>query len=478
VSSTAATIEPACLVGGHEERGPSRFDVVYPYTGERIGAAPMLDRETVRRALDLAGETRVRLDRFERSGVLEGVAHAIESEASELARLITLESGLCLKDTRHEVGRAVDVFRAASRHALVDDGEVFAADVSPHGRRRKALTVRQPVRLVAAITPFNHPLNQVAHKLAPAIAAGAPIVLKPSEKTPLAALWLARAVLEAGYPEDAVAVVTGDRAEILDELLAHEAVEVVSFTGGAVAGRLIASRLGLRRAVLELGGNDPLIILADADLAEAAALAVAGATRNSGQRCTAVKRILVEDAVAPELVERIRRAASSLRVGDPLDPETDVGTLIDEAAAELVEARVEAAVRQGARLLGGGERRGAQLVPPVLDEVPPRADLVREETFGPAVPILRVVDLDHAIEVANGTVYGLSSGLVTNDLAAITRCAAELRCGTVNVREVPGFRTEETPFGGIKASGTGVKEGVIEATRAMTNVKLVSLPWD
>jgi aldehyde dehydrogenase (NAD+) len=476
-ATSTGLFEPACLVGGREEHGPARFDVIHPYTGAPIGSAPLLDRSTVRRALDLAGAARVGLARFERSRVLERVAVAVEAEAGELARLITLESGLCLRDTHHEVARAIDVLRAASRYALVDDGEMFAADISPHGRRRKAFTVRQPVRLVAAITPFNHPLNQVAHKLAPAIAAGAPIVLKPSEKTPLAALWLARAVIEAGYPEDAIAVVTGDREEILDELLAHEAVEVVSFTGGPVAGRLIAARLGLRRAVLELGGNDPLIVLSDADLGEATELAVAGATSNSGQRCTAVKRILVEDRVADDLVERICVACSELRVGDPLAEETDVGTLIDDDAAARVEDRVHAAVRDGARLLQGGERRGAQLVPPVLDHVPPESELVREETFGPAVPVLRVANLGHAIELANETAYGLSAGLVTNDLGAITRCAAELRCGTLNVREVPGFRTEETPFGGIKASGTGAKEGVIEATRAMTNVKLVSLPW-
>lgn len=470
-------LEPACIVGGREERGTSRFDVVYPFTGETIGSAPVLERETVVRALDLAGRARVRLDRFQRSSILERVADAIAAGAPELARLITLESGLCLKDTQHEVERAIDVFRFASRETLRDDGQVYACDVSPNGRARRAFTSREPVRLVAAITPFNHPLNQVAHKLAPAIGAGAPIVLKPSEKTPLAGLWLARAIIDAGYPDEALAVVTGDREAILDEMLSHDAVEVVSFTGGVEAGRMIAGRLGFRRSVLELGGNDPLIVLADADLAEATLLAVAGATRNSGQRCTAVKRIIADGHVADELSDRIAEACAALHVGDPLDADTDVGTLIDEQAAELVAARVAAAVADGATLRRGGQRNGAQLVPPVLDHVPAETELVREETFGPAVPIIRVHGMKEAVEVANGTAYGLSAGVVSNDLDAILTCIRELRCGTVNVREVPGFRTEQTPFGGIKASGLGVKEGVVEAMRAMTNVKLATIPW-
>ena len=467
----------ACLVGGRERRGIGTIPVRNPYDGDVVGEAPLLSRETVREALDLAGASRVRLDRHERAALLERVAARIEAESDQLARSITLESGLCIADTRHETGRAADVFHFAARAALDDDGEAFACDVSPHGQSRRAYTQREPVRLVAAITPFNHPLNQVAHKLAPAIAAGAPIVLKPSEKTPLSALWLGRAILEAGYPDDALAVVTGDRRKILDEMLTHEAVEVVSFTGSAALGKEIAARLGYRRAVLELGGNDPLLVLADADVGRAAALAVTGATRNSGQRCTAVKRVIVAEPVADDLVSAVGDLAGRLRVGDPLADETEVGTLIDEPAARLVERRVADAADDGARLLVGGARRGAQLVPPVLDLVRPEHELVREETFGPAIPILRVRDLDEALAVANGTEFGLSAGVVSNDLAAVTRCIRELRCGSVNVDEVPGFRTEATPFGGVKASGLGIKEGVVEAMRGMTTVKLFTLPW-
>jgi aldehyde dehydrogenase (NAD+) len=453
------------------------LEVRYPYTGEVVGSVPLLGAEEIRRTLDQAAEAHVELDRSDRSRVLERVARAIEADADELALRITLESGLSLCDTRYEVARAVDVFRLASHEALRDDGQMWAGDVSPNGRQRRAFTTREPVRLVAAITPFNHPLNQVAHKLAPAIAAGAPIVLKPSEKTPLAAVWLAAAVHEAGYPADALAVVNGDKETVLDEMLANDAVELVMFTGGVEVGAMIASRAGYRRTVLELGGNDPLIVLADADLDEAAALAVSGGTKNTGQRCTAVKRVLAVSDVAGELAQRIARKTAELKVGDPLDPATDVGTLIDEEAAIRVEERVAAAVADGARLLHGGERTGVQIVPPVLADVRPEMELVREETFGPAIPVITVADLDEAIAVANGTRFGLSAAVVSDDLSAITRCIRELRCGTVNIRAEPGFRTEATPFGGIKASGLGGKEGVVESIKAMTNVKLATIPW-
>jgi putative phosphonoacetaldehyde dehydrogenase len=453
------------------------IEVRSPFDGELVGEAPVSGPERVRAALDRAAAWRWSASRHERSEMLFAVAARLGALSDELAVLISRESGLCLKDTRHEVARAVDVFRFAAIEALHDDGEAFAGDVTAHGRDRRAYTLRVPVSLVAAITPFNHPLNQVAHKLAPAIAAGAPIVLKPSERTPLTALRLAELLVEVGVPGAAVQVVCGDPEAILDEFLAHHGVEVVSFTGGVAVGKTIARRLGYRRAVLELGGNDPLLVLADADLDEAAELAVRGAFQNSGQRCTAVKRIIAVEAIADGLAERIVERTRGLRCGDPLDTETDVGTVIDEAAARLIEMRVLDAAAAGARLLWGGERTGAQIAPTVLDRVPADAELVACETFGPVAPIIHVRDLDEAIATANSTPYALSSAVCSFDWRAIARCVQELRAGTVNVREVPGWRTELTPFGGIGDSGLGVKEGVREAIRAMSFTKLYTLPW-
>jgi putative phosphonoacetaldehyde dehydrogenase len=448
-----------------------------PYTGELVGEAPRADRARTLAMLDAAAAYRDGLSRHDRSEILFQTATMLAARRDELSALITAESGLCLKDTRHEVGRAVDVFRFAAIEALHDDGETFAGDISPHGRDRRAHTLRVPVRLVAALTPFNHPLNQVAHKLAPAIALGAPIVVKPSEKTPLSALALIELIREAGLPDAAAQVVCGDPAEILDVILGHAAVEVVSFTGGVAVGKSIAARLGYRRAVLELGGNDPLIVLDDADLDEAAELAVRGAFQNSGQRCTAVKRIIAVDAIADAIAARIAAGAAALRVGDPAAEDTDVGTVIDEAAARLIEERVHAAVADGATLLYGGDRAGALLVPAVLDRVRTESELVAEETFGPVAPLIRVRDLDQAIAVANATPYALSSAICTFDWRAIARAVRELRAGTVNVREVPGWRTELTPFGGTGDSGLGVKEGVRDAMRAMSFTKLYTLPW-
>jgi putative phosphonoacetaldehyde dehydrogenase len=453
------------------------LSVSSPYGGEVVGEVPLAGLAEIEAMLAAGAAYQNELSRHERSQILFGVSDGLEADAEQLSELISRESGLSLKDTRHELKRAGDVFRFAAMETLRDDGESFAGDVSANGRDRRAHTLRMPLRLAGAITPFNHPINQVAHKLAPAIAAGTPIVLKPSEKTPLSAFALLDVIRRAGLPEAAAQIVCGEPALVLDAFLADPAVDVVTFTGGVAVGKLIADRLGYRRAVLELGGNDPLIVLDDADLDEAAALAVSGAFSNSGQRCTAVKRIIVDERVADDLAARLVARAAKLRVGDPLDPATDIGTVIDEHAAITIERRVRDAVAAGAQLLHGGQREGAQLTPAVLDHVRPEMELVAKETFGPVAPIIRVSGLDEAITTANGTPFALSCGVCTFDWRAISRCVREVRAGTVNVREVPGWRTEVTPFGGIGDSGLGVKEGVREAIKAMTFTKLYTLPW-
>ncbi|MFN8590952.1 MAG: phosphonoacetaldehyde dehydrogenase [Thermomicrobiales bacterium] len=465
-------------IDGREVFGNAQFEVRYPYTGEVIGSAPRLTREDVAAVLDSAANRRFSLSRHERAQILNRIADRLQAEEDDFATLITLESGLALKDTRYELRRAQDVFRFAAMEALRDDGQVFACDTSANGKNRRAYTLREPLRLVAAITPFNHPLNQVAHKVAPSIATNNVMVLKPSGRTPLAALRLARIMREAGLPDGMVTMVTGDAEEVGPILWQHPAVELVSLTGGTEIGKRVANELGYRRAILELGGNDPLIVLGDADIDEAVRLATYGAFKNSGQRCTAVKRIIVEDSVADAVAEGVAAGAATLRVGDPLDPETDIGTVIAERDAIEFERRMNDALAAGATLRYGGQRRGAQITPTVLDHVTPEMEIVGCETFGPYAPIIRVPDLDAAIATANQQDFGLSSGVVTNDLRAINRCIRELRCGTVNIREVPGYRTELTPFGGTKDSGLGVKEGVIEAMKAMTFTKLYTLPWE
>jgi phosphonoacetaldehyde dehydrogenase len=465
-------------IAGEAVGGDRTIEVRNPYTGTLVGTVPKATVDDVRRAFAVAKAYRARLTRYERSAILHRTAALIRARTDAISDLITAESGLCKKDTLYEVGRACDVFTFAGNAALTDDGQVFSCDLTPHGKSRKVYTLREPLLgAISAITPFNHPLNQVAHKIAPSVATNNRMVLKPTEKTPLTAILLADLLYEAGLPPPMLSVVTGDPREIADEMLVNPDVDLVTFTGGVPIGKHIASRAVYKRQVLELGGNDPIIVMEDADLDEAAALAAAGSYKNSGQRCTAVKRILVHHAVADAFVERLEARTRAWTYGDPSDPALDMGTVIDEAAAASFERRVNDAVAQGARLLVGNVRRGALYSPTLLDHVQPGMEVVRTETFGPVSPVIRFRDIDDAIGIANGTPYGLSSAVCTNRLDYITRFVSELQMGTVNIREVPGYRLELTPFGGIKDSGLGYKEGVQEAMKSFTNTKTYSLPW-
>ena len=452
--------------------------VHYPYTGEIVATVPRASVDDVRRAIRLARDFKPRLTRHERFRILTRAGELIALRKEAIARQITLESGLCLKDSLYEVGRASDVLLFAAQQALVDDGQSFSCDLTHHGKQRRVHTMREPLLgVISAITPFNHPLNQVIHKVAPAVATNNRMVLKPSEKTPLAALTLADILYEAGLPPPMLSVVTGDPAEIADELLTHPDVDLVTFTGGVAIGKHIAARAVYKRQVLELGGNDPLIVMDDADVNKAAELAASGSYKNSGQRCTAVKRIFVQERLADDFTEALLERTKAWRHGDPLDPSVDMGTVIDERAAMLFERRVGDAVAQGARLLHGNQRSGALYSPTLIDRVRGEMEVVREETFGPVSPVLTFKDVDDAIRQVNSTAFGLSSGVCTNRLDDVMRFVRELQVGSVNVWEVPGYRLEVTPFGGIKDSGLGVKEGVQEACKSFTNVKTYSLPW-
>ena len=382
-----------------------------------------------------------------------------------------------MRESRYEVGRALDVLSFAAGAALEDEGETFSCDISPNGKQRKIFTLREPLSLVAAITPFNHPLNTVIHKLAPAVAVGSPVILKPSEKTPLTSFRLADALYEAGLPKPMLSVLLGETDAISVPLVTDERTSLVSFTGSVAVGKRIAATAGYKKLVLELGGNDPLIVLANGDLSLAVKLAAEGAFRNSGQRCTAVKRILVEESVLAEFTERLVERVGEYPCGDPYNAETRVGTVIDEDSARYLETVVNEAVAAGARVLAGGKRDGALMEPTIIDQVPRDARMVVKESFGPLAPIIAVRDLDDAIAVANSTDYGLSSGVVTESLPDAIKAIKSLRTGTVNINEVPGYRIEKSPFGGIKDSGLGIKEGVLEAMRCMTTVKSYSLPW-
>ena len=478
VSAPNDVIRESLRIAGEKVTRERSIEVRHPYSGALVATVPKATPADVNRALEIARGYRSTLTRHDRYCILMKAGDLVASKRDALARLITLESGLCLKDSQYEVGRASDVLLFAANQALVDDSEVFSCDLTAHGKRRKVYTMREPLLgAITAITPFNHPLNQVIHKVAPAVATNNRVVLKPSEKTPLTALALADILYEAGLPPPMLSVVTGDPAEIADELLTSAAVDLVTFTGGVAIGKFIAAKAVFKRQILELGGNDPLIVLEDADLDEAAALAASGSYKNSGQRCTAVKRILVQESVADRFVDLLVEQTRRVRYGDPFDATMDMGTVIDEQSAKRFESVVNEAVAAGAHLLIGNVRRGALYSPTVIDHVTPEMTVVKHETFGPVSPVIRFESVDDAIRIANGTAYGLSSALCTNRLDLITRFVQELHVGSVNVREVPGYRLEMTTFGGIKDSGLGYKEGVLEAMKSFCNTKTYSLPW-
>ena len=464
-------------LAGTATTGDQWIDVTNPWNGENVGRVACVGGAQLDAVIQAHLVPAEPLTRYQSSQILNKTRDLLDANREELAQLITAEAGLCLRETHYEVGRACDVFSFAAMEALRDDGEIFSCDIAPTGKARKIFTLREPLSLVAAITPFNHPLNQVAHKLAPAIAAGAPLVLKPSEKTPLTAVRLVELLYEAGLPGHMLSCIHGDLDEITRPLIRDERVDLVTFTGSAAVGKEIAASAGYKKTCLELGGHSPLIVLDDANLDLAARLACEGCFRNSGQRCTAVRRILVQQNVLADFTERFLELARTYTVGDPADESTVVGTVIDDRAAAALEQAVREAESCGAKVLLGGQRQGALMQPTVLSDVPRTAFIASNECFGPLAPIFAIEDLDDAISLANATAYGLSSAIVTDSMESAIQAVKRIKAGTVNVNEIPGYRLELSPFGGVKDSGLGIKEGVIEAIKFMTTVKTFSLPW-
>ena len=474
-------INEAMRIAGEKVTSDKTINVEYPFTGEVIGTVPAGTAEHARKALDIAANYQPKLTRYERQKILQTAAEVLVKRKEEISDIITLELGISKQDSLYEVGRAFDVFSLTAQLCILDDGEIFSCDLTPHGKARKIFTIREPLTAISAITPFNHPLNMVAHKIAPSIATNNCTVCKQTELTPLTAMVLADVLYEAGLPPEMFSVVTGWPQDIGSEMIKNPNIDLITFTGSVGVGKLIAEQAGYKRTVLELGGNDPLIVLNDLDgddLKKAVELAVTGATKNSGQRCTAVKRILVQESIADQFVEMALERAKKIKFGDPMNMETDLGTVVNAQAAELFDKRVSMAEEGGAKILYHPGRKGALLPPIVVDNVDPKSELVLEETFGPVIPIIRVPNDDEAvIKISNSTAFGLSSGVCTNNFMRAKKYIQGLNVGTVNIWEVPGYRIEMSPFGGIKDSGLGYKEGVIEAMKSFTNVKTFSLPW-
>jgi acyl-CoA reductase-like NAD-dependent aldehyde dehydrogenase len=465
--------ERKLLIGGDWIDTGEWVDVKSPYSGEPVGRVAKAGAVETRRAID-AAETAMRepLPAHKRAEILVRVAGYLGKRHDEVARTISDEAGKPMKAARVEARRAMSTYTFAAVEARKLAGEVVPMDASQAGEGKLAFTLRPPIGVVGAISPFNFPLNLVAHKLAPALAAGCAVVLKPASQTPLSALLLAELETEAGLPPGWVNVLVGPASEIGDVLIEDERVKAITFTGSGPVGWKIAERAPRKRVNLELGNATPVIITADADIELAAKAMAANAFSFAGQSCISVQRIYVEASAYGRFVELFVPRVDDLKLGDPADEETDVGPVIDEGARERILEWIEEARAGGARVLTGGDTDGDLIRPTVLADAAPELKVSCEEVFGPVCTVNSVGSVDEAIELANGTRYGLQAGIFTGDIKTALRAAQELEFGGVTINEAPTFRADQMPYGGVKDSGN-TREGPAYAVRALTEERLV-----
>ena len=470
-----AAQERKLLIAGEWIGTGDWIDVASPYSGETVGRVAKAGPDETRRAID-AAEVAMRepLPAHKRAEILVKVASALGRRHDEVARTISQEAGKPMKAARVEARRAMSTYTFAAVEARKLAGEMVPMDASQAGEGKLAFTLRRPIGIVGAISPFNFPLNLVAHKLAPALAAGCAVVLKPASQTPLSALLLAELETEAGLPPGWLNVLVGPASEIGDVLIEDDRVKALTFTGSGAVGWKLAERAAKKQVNLELGNATPVIIAVDADIDAAAAAMAANAFSFAGQSCISVQRIYVEAPAYDRFVERFLPRVEELKLGDPADEETDIGPVIDEDARERILAWIEEARANGAQLLTGGELDGELIRPTVIANAGPKLKVSCEEVFGPVCIVNSVGSLDEAIALANGTRYGLQAGIFTTKLETALRAAQELEFGGVMVNEAPTFRADQMPYGGVKDSGN-TREGPAYAVRALTDERLVVL---
>jgi acyl-CoA reductase-like NAD-dependent aldehyde dehydrogenase len=448
-------------------------EVRSPYSGEPVARVPQATAEHARQAVDAAARAMQEpMPAHKRAEILDGVAALLRERHDEVASTISAEAGKPMKAARVEAERAVSTFTMAAVEARRLAGEVVPMDASPAGVGKMAYTMRVPIGVVGAITPFNFPLNLVGHKIGPALAAGCAVVLKPAGQTPLSALILAELETEAGLPPGWLNVLVGPSAEIGDVLVEDERVRLITFTGSAEVGWKIRERAARKKVNLELGNATPVIVEADAELDEVAAKLAANAFAFAGQSCISVQRIYVRRPAYEDFVARFVPKVEALNVGDPAEEDTDVGPVIDEDARERIVSWIEEAKSAGATVLAGGEVVDGLLRPTVLADVTPEMKVSCLEVFGPLCTVTPYDSLDEALELANGTEYGLQAGIFTGNLTTAIHASRALEFGGVTVNEAPTFRADQMPYGGVKASGN-TKEGPYYAVREMTEERLV-----
>ena len=471
--ATTETVQKLLVDGEWYETGET-IDVTSPFDGSVVGRVAYGGADDARRAIDAAERAmRQPLPAHKRAAVLDRVAELIAERRDDFARTIAEEAGKPITTAGVEVDRCVQTITFSALEARRLSGEMVGMDAHPAGEGKEGLILRLPVGIIGAISPFNFPLNLVAHKVGPAFAAGCAVVLKPAGATPLSALLLAQAFQDAGQPGGWLNVIVGKSRDIGDVLTEDARVKMITFTGSSEVGWGIRQRANKKKVSLELGNSTPVIVLADADLDRAAGAIALNGYAFAGQSCISVQRVYVEDSVHDALMERLVPKVEALKVGDPLDPDTQVGPVIDAENRDRIKAWIDEAVSQGAKLAAGGELDdGGLLRPTLLDEVSLDMKVACNEVFGPVVTVARVSGLDQAIEMANGTIYGLQAGVFTTNLPAAMRAARELEFGGVTLNEAPTFRADQMPYGGVKESGN-TREGPRFAVQEMTEPRMV-----
>ena len=471
---TQTTVEVTALhVAGERVAGGQVLEVRSPYDGAHVGTVPMVGPDAAQAAVDAAADAMAAgLPSHRRAEVLDRAAAILRERRQEMARILALEAGKPVTQGLVEVDRAVQTITFSAVEARTLAGRGVVVDAHPAGVGRRGWTLRVPIGVIGAITPFNFPLNLAAHKVAPAIAAGCGVVLKPPRQTPLSGILLADILYEAGLPKPWLSVVVGPAAELVDVLVADRRVAMLTFTGSSEVGWGLAARAPRKKVALELGNSTPLIVCHDADLDAAAQTAAMSAFNFAGQSCISVQRVIVQAGVRRQFVELVAAAARAKQVGDPLLPDTNVGPMIDTANRDRVVDWVEEAVSGGSRQVTGDGATGNCISPVVLDEVDADAKVWRDEVFGPVLSVRSFGDVEEAFELANGTEYGLQAGIYTRDLKVALEAAERLEFGGVTINETPTFRVDQMPYGGTKESGN-TREGPHFTVREMTEERMV-----
>ncbi|PCJ48695.1 MAG: aldehyde dehydrogenase [Gammaproteobacteria bacterium] len=464
-----------CFINGQWLSLAKQMDVVDPYDNQIIDTVPVATREDMTLAIDYAvdgAKAALNMATHQRCEILRNVAQSLSDERESFANIIAREGIKTIREARAEVGRCVETLRIAAEEARNLVGETINFDQMPGSENRIGHFVRTPLGIIAAITPFNDPLNLVAHKIGPAIAAGNAVILKPHTNTPLSALMLAKLFDNAGLPKAVLQVLTGAGREIGDTLITDKRVRMVSFTGGRATGEKIIARAGLKKIGMELGSNCAAVIMADADFDKAVDSTVSGAYWAAGQNCLHVQRILVEHSIYDKFKQAFIAKASCYQLGNKLNESTDMGCIIDEKAAQNIETLLKDSLTKGADLVMGGERTGTQFQPTLLENVPKDARLHQEEVFGPVSILYRFNNLDEALDIVNDVDFGLQNGIFTKDLATALEAAKRMECGGVLINDTGDYRIDAMPFGGVKGSGIG-REGVKFAVEEMSEIKMI-----